>query len=370
MAEPTKHYGKFRIRWIDENGKRCSSVFETYKESKAELKRIEYEVEQIKQGLLKKDNQQITFKELADYWMKYRAAYKRSQKDDVSILRCHLLPAFENKPIAQIKVADIDCLNQKLKHLSPKTVFNILTLLGSMLKMAVELDWLSKAPLIKKPSTKLFSKDFHYLRTPEEVQRFLLSAKEEDEMVYVMYATAVFSGLRAGEIAALRFSDFDFEKSIMTIQRSYNGPTKSDRVRYVPIMSALREILMKWRLKNPTEIVFPNRDGRQHQPSARVFQEILHRVLDRAEFPKKTVNGKTKYYITFHGSRHTFSSHWMMNGGDLFKLQRVLGHQDSKMTQRYAHLSPDAFMDDLNRLDALSIAESDNIIPFKLNQSS
>ena len=53
----------------------------------------------------------------------------------------------------------------------------------------------------------------------------------------------------------------------------------------------------------------------------------------------------------FHDLRHTFASHWMMSGGDLFKLQRILGHKSIEMTQRYSHLSPDAFVSDHSRVD-------------------
>ena len=41
--------------------------------------------------------------------------------------------------------------------------------------------------------------------------------------------------------------------------------------------------------------------------------------------------------------RHTFASHWVMKSGDLFKLQKILGHADQQMVQRYAHLAPEAF---------------------------
>ncbi|MCO5113007.1 MAG: tyrosine-type recombinase/integrase [Bdellovibrionaceae bacterium] len=47
----------------------------------------------------------------------------------------------------------------------------------------------------------------------------------------------------------------------------------------------------------------------------------------------------------FHDFRHTFASHYMMNGGNLFDLQKFLGHADIKMTQRYAHLCPDYLHD-------------------------
>jgi site-specific recombinase XerD len=44
-----------------------------------------------------------------------------------------------------------------------------------------------------------------------------------------------------------------------------------------------------------------------------------------------------------HILRHTFASYYMMQGGNILTLQRILGHGDIKMTMRYAHLSPDHF---------------------------
>ena len=60
-------------------------------------------------------------------------------------------------------------------------------------------------------------------------------------------------------------------------------------------------------------------------------------------------HGKERSYITFHGLRHTFASHWVMEGGDIFKLQKILGHQSIELTMRYAHLKPDAFTGDYAR---------------------
>ena len=86
-----------------------------------------------------------------------------------------------------------------------------------------------------------------------------------------------------------------------------------------------------------------------HQESARIFQETLHRVLEAAEFPTSQLKGKERRYIRFHELRHTFASHWVMNGGDIFKLQKILGHKSIQMPQRYAHLAPDAFSTDYAR---------------------
>jgi integrase len=101
--------------------------------------------------------------------------------------------------------------------------------------------------------------------------------------------------------------------------------------------------------------------GTMFQPSARVFQEVLHRVLDAAKFPKVQRNGKERPYMRFHDLRHTFASHWVARGGDLFKLQKILGHQSVQMTMRYAHLAPDAFNDDYGRLGT-EIAAGDAVV--------
>ena len=78
--------------------------------------------------------------------------------------------------------------------------------------------------------------------------------------------------------------------------------------------------------------------------------------------PKVQRNGKERPYVRFHDLRHTFASHWAMKGGDLFKLQKILGHQSVQMTMRYAHLAPDAFRDDYGRLGtAIAVGEADVI---------
>ena len=66
--------------------------------------------------------------------------------------------------------------------------------------------------------------------------------------------------------------------------------------------------------------------------------EMQHLYRDFAKFQKKSGNLKQ---IRFHDLRHTFASHFMMNGGNLYDLQKVLGHSEYEMTQIYAHLSPE-----------------------------
>jgi integrase len=348
VARPVKHYGRWRIRWLDARGERRSEVFEKHRDAELALQRHEVEAEEIRRGLRPAPLESRTFGELADYWLEHRASRKRSEKDDQSIIRRHLRPAFGALPLVEVDVVRIDALITSIG--GKKTLHNILTLLISMLNLAVELNWLVKRPRVRKPRIALVSHDFRYLRTKEEIDKFLRAAREADELLFVLYAAAVYTGMRAGELAGLQWDDIDLGKRLITVQRSFDGPTKVDEVRYVPILDPLLPVLREWRLRCPGVLVFPNEAGRMHKPSARIFQERFHKVLVKAGFAEEMRNGKRRTYITFHGTRHTFASHWMMNGGDIFRLQRIGGWKSFAMVQRYAHLAPEAFSQDYERL--------------------
>lgn len=364
MAKPVRHRGKWRIRWLDPKGERKSAVFDDYKRAQAELSRRQVEVEEVRRGIRNAAPPEKTFGDLCDYWIANRAPRKRSQKDDESILRRHLRPAFGATRLRDLGVEDVDAyVNAKIddEELSDKTVANHVTLLGTMLRTATsfKVPWLLGVPRFRKPKVALFSRDYQWLRSDDEVRRFLSAARAEDEHVLVFYATAVYTGLRAGELASLEWPDVDLERRLITVQRSFDGPTKSDKVRYVPVLDPLLPVLRAWRLRHPGRLVFTNIAGSMFQPSARIFQEVLHRVLSAAEFPKVQRGGKERPYVRFHDLRHTFASHWVMRGGDLFKLQKILGHQSVQMTMRYAHLAPDAFKEDYGRLgDAMALADA------------
>jgi integrase len=364
MAQLERHYGKWRVRWKSHLGKRESKSFPSRPEALFFKKQKELELEEIKRGLVPAPPCDKLFDELCNYWIEKRATLKRSGRDDESIIGKHLRPFFGRTKIKNISVADTDNYSLTKSHLSKKTLANQLTLLISMLNLAKDLKWISEAPKIKKPKVRLFSKDYRYLKTREEINRFLNAAKNEGDLCFVMYAFALFTGMREGEIAATTWEDIDFERRLITVQRSFNGPTKADDVRYVPILDSLLPILLEWKLKSSGTLVFQNQNGTMFGESARIFQEVLKRVLKAGGFPQGSRGGKPSGYITFHDLRHTFASHWMMAGGDLFKLQKILGHKTIQMTMRYCHLSPNAFAEDFNRLPHFQENKNAQLIVF------
>jgi integrase len=236
-------------------------------------RKMKGEQEEIRRGLRGLPPPPKPFEDLCGYWIDNRASQKRSRHHDESIIRAHRRPAFGAFRLHEIGVVQIDKFIVDRAHLSKKTVNNHLTLLGAMLNAARDIGWLAVAPRIRKPKVRIFGNDFSYLRTDEEVRTFLVAAHDEDPRVFTFYATAIYTGMRAGELAGLHWGDVSFERRLITVQRSFAGPTKAEDVRHVPILDPLLPLLRERRLATSNRLVFPNEAGEMFDQSARIFQE-------------------------------------------------------------------------------------------------
>lgn len=349
-AKPEKlKSGKWRVRWHDHAGTRRSKVFDTHEEAARVLRAKQTEADEIRRGMARPVEHR-TFADLIDRWLSGRGAAKRSAKDDASIIRRHLGPEFRNLPLGVIRESRIDAYRDaKLAELSPKTVRNHLTLLGTMMGEAKRLGWLPGVPDIQKPRLTAESEYVpNWLETRQDIDRFLTAARSLaepgdpwSELPYVVYSTATFSGLRLGEIAGLTWAEVSLSERTIHVTRSFDGRTKTRASRrFVPIVDALLPTLRSWRIRCPPSernLVFPNRAGNMHGGSARLFQETLHRVLDHAGFERPS-EGRHVHCIHFHSLRHTFACHWRLNGGEVEGLIRVLGHTSRRMTEHYANV--------------------------------
>ena len=347
MARPTKHYGKWRIRYRGLDAKRKSQTFDTEAQAWLALEQVKEEQHRHRLGLPPKILEHKTYDDLAQRWVEFVLPTKRSRNDDISMMRCHLIPQFEGMPLRLMNADAIERFKSRLeRERKPKTVHNILTLLRAQLRYAHDLNWLERIPKFRMPRVQLIETDFRYLKTKGEIRTFLNAARLVDDKAYVLYATAIYTGMRKGELAGLKWSDVDLAKRLILVKHSYNGPTKSGYARHVPIFDVLLPILEAWRKSSFCRYVFPNRNGGPYDASGRIFAEVFHTVLVEAGFPKSiSSTGEERRYLSFHSLRHTFASHFMMNGGDIFKLQKIGGWKSAELVQRYAHLSPNAFDD-------------------------
>jgi hypothetical protein len=190
MGRPIKHYGKWRIRWRDALGRKRSECHPTFEAAEAALHRHYAEKELQLHGRAGALADIKTFDDLIATWMRNRAAYKRSGSSDASIIRTHLQPAFGSVRLASIRVPEIEAFRAAIGR-SPKTVSNILTLLCAMLNYAVELGWLDRSPRVRKPKIILNANSCRYLRSREDIERVLATARDESPLVHALYSAAV-----------------------------------------------------------------------------------------------------------------------------------------------------------------------------------
>lgn len=340
MADVAKRKGKYRVRWYDHEGKRRSRTFEHEKDAMNFGKQKDLERERILAGMAPVPCKAHTFQELADYHEDVVFPDIRSANSYRSMLKLHLLPVIGHINLAEITEQVIDRLSSGLQLSTPKSRKNVLTLLRRMLRKAHRLGWVHTVPHIAMP--KVPEPELLFM-VVEDFQALIDAAKNERPGIAELFATALYTGMRAGELAGLRRFDIDLRRRRIRVARAYDGvPTKSGRIRWVPILDPLLPVLTNWLKTNKNIVVFPNEVGNAMGKGARAFDEVFHRCLVRADLPR----------CRFHDLRHSFAAAWVSNGGSLFKLQQILGHASPTMTQRYAHLAPDAYKGDWDRIPA------------------
>jgi integrase len=158
---------------------------------------------------------------------------------------------------------------------------------------------------------------------------------------------AVRTGLRKGELFGLRWADVELDSGRLTIARSFASTPKSGRPRQLRLPAEVVPILRQWQKECPPTrqaVLFPRRSraGAWEMPRSATYMAGLPRLLAAA--------GCRPLIRPFHALRHTFASHYLMQGGSLAVLQQILGHSDLKHTLVYAHLTPDFLGTELNRV--------------------
>ena len=179
---------------------------------------------------------------------------------------------------------------------------------------------LVRIPRLKEPET--FVQTFR----PEQVRHLMQfrASRRNQRRVQTMALVILDTGMRLKEALSLRAGDIDLDNLLITIRDGKGG-----KQRVVPMSVELRRVLFKYISAPSTSgLVFCSRDG------ARLLQNNVRRDF-------KAVCGRLKISGVkggFHVLRHTFAVNYVRNGGDVFRLQRVLGHADLSMTRRYVDL--------------------------------
>lgn len=172
----------------------------------------------------------VCFDEFADDWLQRLTGRNLAPKTLESyqgIVRLHLIPAFGKKHLGAITRRDVEVfLVEKASVRAPKTVGYILTLLKAILTDAVAHGHLDQNPAAAvKPPVRPDREESLHVLMPEEIDRLVKAAEAPWKTLYLV---AVHTGLRRGELLAVRWSDLDLEQRRLYVRRSLG------RIREVP----------------------------------------------------------------------------------------------------------------------------------------
>lgn len=171
--------------------------------------------------------------------------------------------------------------------------------------------------------------EFH---TPKEIKQILAIFNANWQMVVLLGARA---GLRRGEIANLQWKDVDFKNNQL-----YIAPNKTEKHRYIPIAPDLRKALQKANMRKTSPFVVEVGENRQSPYYLSCFY-------------KKHTAENLEFNCFLHKLRHTFASHLVQAGIDLYRVSKLLGHSSIKMTEIYAHLAPTDLKSAIKKLPKL-----------------
>jgi integrase len=316
----------------------------TEAQAEVELRRLIFETEDD----LPVMGEPLTITELGARYIKNseRRGRKRASRENIDCnLRNHIVPFFGDRPVHQYRPEDILDLMSVLeaKDLAPRTIRGVISTISALFNFAMtpQRRWVRsnpchgiELPAIPEPA------EIRYLTLPE-VDRLLAHTQPGDcqELDHALYMTAVMTGLRQGELIALRWRDVDWNANRIRVRRNYSrgefGTPKSRRSsRSVPMIGSLadelRTVYGRTHRRDPDDLVFA------HPATGGVLAKCS--IYRRMQQSLKAAGLDTRH--RFHDLRHTFGTHMAATGVPMRTLQEWMGHRDIATTQRYADYAP------------------------------
>ena len=282
---------------------------------------------------------EMRFKDFAKWWLTHRVAPRSSvrtvERYEMN-LRTHIYGFIGDLYLSQVTREHADQLVAKLRESNHNPVGTnlVLGVLKQIMSEAFKQEKILKYPFADYEKVKEPKRADHFM-SAEEIEKFLEANKNDPH--YWLFVTAMNTGMRRGELAGLLWDRVDFDKGFIHITRLRDRNGLADRTktrnsqRRIPMSDVVRQALTEIKNRNwHPEYVFCTSYGKP-------FDEgHIYWYFQRAQ--KRA--GLTNRY-RFHDLRHTFASHFVMNGGSLYDLQKLLGHARFEETQRYAHLTPE-----------------------------
>jgi len=394
MASVYEKAGKWYLRWKGPDGRWRDQVSTT--RSKTEARRLAGELERRAErqrlGLepLPTDTS-MTLGRLCEWWLRERCP-RSSVYRERSRLRRHILERpLGALPLTTVTAAPIEERQREMERagLARSYVNGLRRVLHTVFARARRDGlWSGPNPIDEVEKRREPKRAYVTLRA-EEVPLLLAAVPDAWRAVF---AAALYTGLRKGELFGLRKSDVDLDHRTITVRRSYDRETtKGAHADAIPIAEALVAFLEEAIANSTSELVFPGHDGRMRSPEADP-QKVLRTALARAGLieywvhtcrrckrrgephSERHADGELRpcprcgmklwptakvRAMRFHDLRHSVATLLLRERVDAHRVQRLLRHRDVKTTTgTYGHLVVEDLRDAINLLPPSPFAAS------------
>ncbi|HAR1782174.1 MULTISPECIES: site-specific integrase [Enterococcus] len=367
----TKSGTRYSVRLYvrkDENGKQEYYVkkgFKTEKEAKLHEARKKVEIEDT--GYHKPSND--LFRTIYEEWL---PSYKNRVQETTyqrtkDLFRLHILPKFGDKSIS--KITPVHCQNAindwAVKYTNIK---QLKSYSSQIFEYAIFAELLQRNPMTNTKLPKREKKESENYFSLEELKEFLEILNKEESLKHILiFQLLITTGVRKGELSALRWVDVNFEEQLLHIGKSYatirtedpNATRKTIRIqkntknvsseRILPIDFQTIELLKLWKKEQAEELLqfgintktknqliftYVNADGAINQPlHADYSNNIMKRLEKKYKFK----------HVTIHGLRHTHATLLLEGGASIKETQDRLGHKNAETTlNTYSHVTEKA----------------------------
>ena len=220
------------------------------------------------------------------------------------------------------------------KSPAPATVLRYLMALSHAFNVArKQWNWCESSPVENVQRPKVKNERTRYLTDTEREALLHACKNSQNSDLYLVVLLAISTGMRKGEIMGMRWQDIHTAPD-QSFTRVHLTKTKNDKARSVLLTSPALELLEERRTKlldrlqakTATGLIFPSGVNEDQPVDLRKPWGSALQAAGVEEF-------------RFHDLRHTTASYLAMNGASLLSISKVLGHQTTKMTERYSHLA-------------------------------
>lgn len=277
--------------------------------------------------------EKTTFGEYARKWIETKSHQIKptTLKDYTTMLRSHLLPAFNDKPFAEITPMDFQYFLNARAYLSKKYLTNMKKFFGMICKDAIEDKVVESNPAESRkiyiPSDKVTVREALERWEFEDIASNIHVLKKDDE---VLMALLMYTGMRLGEVLGLMWEDIDFENDLIRVKRNVTHPTNQPHIGTTKTSNGLRTIPLIGKLK---EILEPQKGSGFILGGDTPYSKMQHRRAWERITKQMELHGATAHIF-----RHTYLTMLAATGVDVKTIQAIAGHGDIQITMnRYVH---------------------------------